>query len=333
VTAGPATVATLTEQLQRQLGSDDLKEVAWGAYLAAQNQRRSLVPVLQERLAALPVTNGSVPPTDGSLPAAMAILDALVQLDAKLPAQTLGPWFDRCPVQTLILLANASSGRDEQLLSLLESTSGSRWQAAANLLLMTKPPGFARWLLTGLRLRLTLFVTDQPGISIGSGSGGGSSGEDGNYSVRAEGFPPLADYRFAGAVPGATILALGPRPVYYIRRVEGPPGSYAPHGNGKSLVSNLDRVQYIDTLATGRYEAGPLFDEMSATVLWTNAQDLQQRIGEERRRVDSVYERVVSQLVVRGYLSPEEAVIFHPEIAVTVSDQRKNKSEPLPAVQ
>jgi hypothetical protein len=126
--------------LQRQLASDDPKEVAWGAYLAAQNQRRAVVPLLQERLTALSATNSS------SLPTALAILDALVQLDAKLPAQDLGSWIDRCPVQTLILLANASSGRDEVLLSMLESTSGFRWYAAANPLLMTKPPGFAaRW--------------------------------------------------------------------------------------------------------------------------------------------------------------------------------------------
>jgi hypothetical protein len=87
-------------------------------------------------------------------------------------------------------------------------------------------------------------------------------------------------------------------------------------------------------LATGTFDLGPLFEEMSATVLWTNGQDLQGRIVEERRRVESVYDVVVSRLVQRGYLTAEEAVSFqHPELEVTLSDQRNNKSESLPAVQ
>jgi hypothetical protein len=98
---------------------------------------------------------------------------------------------------------------------LLESTSSFRWQAVANLLLMTKPPGFARRLLNGLRLRLTIYVTDQERRGFGSGLGGGS--EKGGSVAYAEpaGVPPLADYQFAGAMPGATVLTLGPRAVLH----------------------------------------------------------------------------------------------------------------------
>jgi hypothetical protein len=335
VTAGPASLATITDEVQRQLGSDDPKDVAWGAYLAAQNQLRSAVPLLEERLASVS--------TDDSLPTALAILDALIRLDATLPAQTLRSSFDRCPIQALILLANASSGRDEMLLSLLESTSGFRWQAAANFLLMTKPPGFARRLLAGLHLRLAIYVTDQHNVGFGSGLGRGV-GKGGNVEYVAPGFPPLADYQFATAVSEATILSSGPRAVYYIRRILNPPGTYRPHAHKTADGSweddsdsttwlNLDRVQYIDRLATDRSDEGPLHEETSRTLLWTNAEDLRRQVAEQRRQVEAVYGQVVSLLVTRGYLTGEEARTVLPDIQITLSDKRNNKSESLPRIQ
>ena len=323
VIAGPASVQTTTDQVQRQLRSDDPAEIAWGAFLAAQNRLKSAVPLLQERLASRPAND--------FLPTELAILDALVQLDATLPAQAVRSSLDRCPVQALILLANASSGRDEMLLSLLESTSGFRWQAAANVLLMTKPPGFARRLLTGLRMRLVIDVDDQQGRGFGGSVGGVSDGA--NVAHLAPGFPPLADYQFAPAMPGATILTLGPHAVYYVRRIRGP-GVYEPHVYADSPSSmNVDRVQYLNTLATDKSDAGPLYEMTGPTVLWTNTEGLRRQVVEQRRRVEDAYRLTISLLVTRGYLTADEARPLRPEIHVTLSDQRHNRSEPLPAIE
>jgi hypothetical protein len=128
-----------------------------------------------------------------SPPTELAILDALIQLEADVSAEALRPLFDRWPVQVLILLAHASEWRDDMLLSILESTSGERWAAAANLLLVTRSPGLARYLLKDLRLKLMVSVRDSSSGELGAGFGGGS-GCSGNLAYTAHGFPPLAEY-------------------------------------------------------------------------------------------------------------------------------------------
>ena len=87
-----ASRVTVTDQVEQQLRSDDPKEIAWGAYLAAQNRLRSAIPALQGRLAFLSPRD-SVPRVSQSLPAALAVLDALVQLNAQLPAESVRDWF------------------------------------------------------------------------------------------------------------------------------------------------------------------------------------------------------------------------------------------------
>ena len=149
VISSSAPYPAVVQQVNRQLLSYYPKEVAWGAYLASQNQLPEVV--LLER---------ALTTVSFSEPAELAVLDALIQLNASVSAHSLRPLFNQFPVQTLILLGNASGERDAVLLSLLESTSGNAWYASANMLLKNKAPGFARQLLTGLTLHLKIDVTD-----------------------------------------------------------------------------------------------------------------------------------------------------------------------------
>ena len=73
----------------------------------------------------------------------LAILEALVQLRARMPADVLRSSLGRWPLPTLILLDNATGDRDAIILQRLSVTTGFEWQAVGNLLLRSKPPGLA----------------------------------------------------------------------------------------------------------------------------------------------------------------------------------------------
>jgi hypothetical protein len=144
------------------------------------------------------------------------VLDALIQLNARLPAPLVARYAEMRPVQSLALLTN-SIERDPTLLDLFSRTSGTLWYGLANLLLQDRAPGFAGQLLKTLQLRLNLTVSDV-GQGVGSGSGSLSVGD--GIGENPAGYPPHAQYRFEiGPRTGVVILTTGPHTVYYSRTV------------------------------------------------------------------------------------------------------------------
>ena len=209
------TFTDITPAVNRLLQSNDAKDIAWGAFTAWQYHVVAAVPLLTA------VLGRNVSDDDVAQRAMeLAIFDALVELDAHVPADALRPFVERWPVPTAILLSNASGDRDAVLLPFVSSTEGPLWQAIANLLLVTKPSGFAWRLLTGLRLNIVVHVTSDP--RRGYGGGGGPYSEHSGAASSVQGFPPLTEYQFAPARPGATVLSMGPQNVYYERRVMSP---------------------------------------------------------------------------------------------------------------
>lgn len=332
------TVADATASTNRALQSSDGKEVAWGAFTAAEYHLTSAIPpliaALQRNLSAnADSAQGTRPAVfDPRASSELAILDALVQLHAKVPADVLTSSLGRWPIPTLILLDGATGDRDAMLLQRLNTTGGFEFQAIANLLLRNKPAGFAFHLLDGLRLGLSIFVTDQPGRGFGSGLGSGS--ESGcNADSSAPGFPPSADYRFAIAGPGATILSVGPETVYYLRRTLTPPIVPCSAAGITERPSDRDRVKYLNALLTPRIEPGPLHETTFATVQWSTADRYREEVLQHRRALVDEYRDVISRLVSAGQLTEDEGKASAPAITITVADGRKNTSEPLPVVE
>src|SRR5262245_13336238 len=92
------------EELERatiaQLRSDDLATAAWGAYAVAEHRLRGCIPEVSARLARL------AGPTEAEAGrcAAIALLDALIETRAVVPAIELAPFADlRAPA--IVLLA------------------------------------------------------------------------------------------------------------------------------------------------------------------------------------------------------------------------------------
>ena len=153
-------------QVAQDLESADPRRVAWGVYLAGVYQFTAAVSTLQRMLESPPAM------TERERPAFVdVVLDALIQLNARLPAPLVARYAEMRPVQSLALLTN-SIDRDPTLLHLFSRTSGTPWYGLANLLLQDRAPGFAGQLLKTLQLRLNLTVSD---IERGVGSGAGAS--------------------------------------------------------------------------------------------------------------------------------------------------------------
>jgi hypothetical protein len=261
----------------------------------------------------------------------LVVLDALVQLGAQVPVEVLRGALDRWPIPALILLDKATGDRDAVLLEHLGVTTGFEWQAVGNLLLRSKPPGFAFRLLDGLRLQVTVYVTDQPNVGFGSGAGGGVEGC--NLAFPAPGFPPLADYQFATPGAGATILSIGPETVYYVRRTRTPPTIPCSNGGRAERPRDYDRVKYLNALVRAQFEMAPLRESTSVTVVWDNPGSFRDEVSRHRRAVAEQYRNVVSLLVLASHLTEEERRRLTPSITVAVEDRRKDKSEPLPVLE
>ncbi len=324
----PQTFGQTTATANRLLQSHDVKDVAWGAFTASQYHIVSAVPLLT---AALGREVGG--DADARRAAELAILDALVLLDAHVPVEALRPSLQRWPIPTLILLNNAIGDRDALLLERLSAASGVEWRAIANLLLKSTPPGFGFRLLDGLRLRLTVYVTDHdPSRGFGGGSGSGVS-NDSNFVVAMSGFPPLADYQFVSAVPGATILSIGPQTVYYTRRIQSPAVIPPLNRSTSARPTDFDRVQYLNALVRERFETAPLRETSSVTVVWTNSQAFRQDISAHRKRVEDLYREVVSFLVLSKRLTEGESRTLMPTITIAIEDHRSDQTESLPAIE
>jgi len=337
-----ATVQTNVEQVPGLLRSDDYKQMAWGAYLAGQYRVSAAVPLLEallERIELIDDQRQNLTPGRDSqkierIATALSALDALVQLNARIPAPSVERFFDRWPIQTLVLVGNAVSGRDEALLSMLERGAGPAWTAAANLLLETKPPGFAVRLLRRLTFHLNVTVVSKEDGIFG-GTGLGFSGDEGcMYSVAAVGYPPMADYDFSPGRPGATVLAVGPHPVFYIRRPLPGPG-FRPCGGWQPpsrVPSDQERLDYVQALIAVRVETPRIFATTNESVVWAGARDFLRRIAVLRRRREGEYERLIEVLMFNGQLSRDESRAYTPAIDVRILDKRDDRSQALPAV-
>jgi hypothetical protein len=152
------------------------------------------------------------------------------------------------------MASTKSPDRDTTFLELLASGTGLQWTAAANLLLASRPPGFAALLLSDMPLTRLIAVFDagNGGSFAGSLSGGVSDG----IGVSPPGYPPFAMYRFeSGPRTGYVVLATGPRTVYYSRTV-----TYQyQFGISQVCGDRPNRAEYLAAMpGLESNEAGPL---------------------------------------------------------------------------
>jgi hypothetical protein len=136
-----AAQAPSVETMAQQLESREPQTVAWGAYHAGAYHRADMIPRLQRILESPPVTKPFEEPAFIGV-----VMDALMQLNAKVPARVLLPYVEKRPVHAFVLLPRATN-REGVLLELLPRLSGARWFAAANMLFDDRSPGLLAYLM------------------------------------------------------------------------------------------------------------------------------------------------------------------------------------------
>jgi hypothetical protein len=311
----------------RRLGSSDPRQVAWGAFRAAEYRIVESVPDLLKVLEAPPY---GVRWDQEAMIA--AVLDAAVQLDARLPAGVLRSYYERWPTQTLILLGQATDGVPV-LVDLLRTARGYRWYTLANLALQARAPGFAAELLSKVQftLRVRVVIEDR-GSGIGGGSFSGGVGD--GIGVNPAGFPPNAFYRFEGSAGrGFVVLASGPRPVYYSRAIYYQP-QFPTSYTEISGPTSSERIDYVSWLLSFQGSGRPgLRTEQTHSIQWGGPDDFVRRVSGFHDELVRSYERLVSALLRAGQLTGTEAeAIRTPRVELSVVDERLDRSQPLPAI-
>jgi hypothetical protein len=163
---------------QDQPASADPRDLAWGAYLAANDQQKNLIPSI------LPLLRHE----DSAV--RLAAIDAPIRLDADVPEQDLAPllrgyWLD----SALIFVSRDPRRHADLLMRLLDGPlRDQQWVAITSILYAVAPPGYAARLYKDWTLQYTIQVWDTPsGYIEGCCSGWGGGG----ILVDAAGFPPL----------------------------------------------------------------------------------------------------------------------------------------------
>jgi hypothetical protein len=296
------------------LKSGDARLEAWGAWYAGAGEVRSAALPLQDVVRTRLRAPGAMNPTLD------IALDALIQLRVPLDADLLADVYAVRPVQALIA-ASFAGDPDDFLDEVLRSAEGNGWLAAANLLIARNPRRLVPHALAGLRLKLTILVVD-PGTAAGIGVGAGV-GRGCGLGILAPGIPPWAGYELTPfASSGLTILAMGPKPIYYRRRLAPAGQSPAAGVDAAAGPTAHDRLAYAAAAAGIESEQLPLRGIEQSSLSVPHDGNLADVVARVRADFVRRYDLFLRMLVGRGALADDAAAVYPARIHLEVVDRR-----------
>ncbi len=327
--AGPAhdERASVLDHASKMLDSQDVRERAWGAYLAGQNGLSELEPELESILEEAG-TSGH----DESL--VRSILDADIQMRAALPAKILASICDRYPNETTILLAQSPQDYTDLTLSLFQKQGVSaRWLALGNLLLQTKAPGFPLVLMQGMKQIPIVISVHDPGD--GGGGIGGSWGQGvGNFTVPVD-FPPVAVYDLSDRPDSdATAIAAGPHTIYAVKTVVHPGESIRVLNGGGSIADyweiNAYRLEYL--LSFLALPGDDIRFNKYFSLDWRGPGEFAEEVRSLCSRTLQKYDQILTLLQDRNLVAPTEIKTLEGEISLRITDFRQDKTVAVPNI-
>src|SRR5579863_484838 len=329
--------AALTEEW---LASNDPRVRAWGAYLAIRDRQFHLRDELIGLAMAYHVTELPLTAEERDEHDAMvAVLDAIIQLGSSIPPGVAGRLYPEFPAQALILLSSQGQFADSNLLEIFktENKQPGAWLAAGNLLMISRPAGFAAAILAGLTVHAHVTVVSP---NSGGGLGGGSWGSCGSsIPPDKKDWPPVGNYFVvnSGPVNGSILLAAGADPAFYVREVN---AAYSDSNSDQRpcvTMSDMNRdvlrEHYLAELAAEPLARPSVQSYVDQTIAWyddaTYLKDLQAFINLQQ----SVFDKLIKKLLDANLLTMEEKESARPILEVRVSDYRKNSPSVLPILQ
>jgi hypothetical protein len=294
--------------------SADERQLAWSAWMAGHDRIDAAQPMLEQIVAERIDASPFSPPVDYAL-------DALIQLEARLTPDLLARIVEQRPVEGLILLSSIDDGTvDGILLAALGRQRGHEWFAAANLLSVRRPAGYAAQLLSGLRIGARITISDSGWAGSSGGAAGGSAC---GIAALHPGMPPWPSYALTTyAQAGVVVLATGPTPIYYERRV-------TPAGSGPSRGGTLvrgptgaDRLRYVEAL-TGQTPA--LTDDHHRGERRRPGLDIAAISTQFRRDIERQHAGLLRDLVSAGFLTTHEAAGLSVDADLSVVDAHDHR--------
>jgi hypothetical protein len=314
-TYSPASDAEAARLEKAWLHSGDPRLVAWAAELIANDARRDLIPDLIDRL--------NLPENDAtrSGSALQAIVDALIQLGARVPADRVMKLPSWCITQQVILLARSPDSREPLMKIFEEAADPLVWLAAADLLAVEPKPDFARTLLSDFHVVAT-FVVMMPGDGYGFGGGcGGSVGCGGDDP----GWPAINSYGLSLAK--GTLFTSGVHPVRYYTFPLGKP-------RGQFDCSSVSRDQFIPGLLAqvARIPASELRLEsgLNEQITYLGTDSYLANVRAFLLPLNEDFQQLLTSYVRLGFLSSSEADTMQLPVDLTIEDRRAPPSPPLP---
>jgi len=326
------------EDLERLLASSP-REVAWSAYAIARDNRSEMVPSLAALIGSYHI--GSIPggsiPESGSMPpeaaAIEAVADALIRLQATLPADTIMRLYPQFPAQTIILLSRASDNT-AALLQIFQTTRWrDLWLAAGNLLALHPPPEFVRSLLSGVVATFSFRVV-APSDQIGYADGGsGCAGDFGmNHDPAFADWPKARMYRLDTNGRSRNIFAPGIHPVGFSTWETTDYRDSWGDGDCSPARSSDWRTGLLAQLQGKKMNEFPLKPETSETIRYSSAALFENSVQATIEKQTSAFREVVASFVQSGLLSFGDESALQLKCRVEVQDARPGPREALPPV-
>jgi hypothetical protein len=319
------------------LHSSEPRLQAWGAYVVLRDQQKQLIPDLMAlagtyEVTGLPVLSMRRDQHDAML----AILDVLIQLDPPVFGDESARLYSEFPAQSLILLSRARISSNSALLEIFRTEHSQRaWLAAGNILAERRADGFAATVLGNMTVHMKLVVKSS--LRVEGGSGESVCGDRGfeRLEERSD-WPEIGTYALATPGPGATLLADGADPAYYVRKVsrlyDRETFSWGECSNVIPDSWDLLRQHYVTQLLGEPQENPSLQASIHQTIIWRNGDDYLAHLRGFVQQEQDALAKVAHRLKNVCLITDEVAVAVRPRLEVTIVDDREDKTSHLPRV-
>lgn len=325
--------------IENWLLSGDPRLVAWGAHFAMVAHDRRLVPDLLSMAANwqnFPTLDSDGNPVGLSQEqkdqrdAMAAIVDALIQLHAAVPTETLRSLAPNFGNEVAVLLSQMTKAEAEPLaLDFYHSPKPAPLQyVSASLLALNPPPGFAADMLSNITVRATIFVADPGAGLFGTGGAGDCFVAS---AVPGKDWPAIGQYALSKTKDNGTLLVVGGvDPIYGTRREL---GHYSgDHSMACGVGLGPDQRLRLTAEMLGVDPASmPWNTAPHMNIVFQSPEQYQSALLALVRDEQQKYRTTTAALAERGLITPSEAddPETMPRLYLQVNDMRKDAA-PLP---
>jgi hypothetical protein len=331
----------LEEKISTELRSGNPQQVAWAAHDALSARDQNLLPEL------LSLAEGWQPlvrqkidedhPTDLSplqldqRDAMAAVLDALIQMHADVPSDTLRILAPDFGNQVAVLLSRMPVGEMQtvafDLYRLPAEQIHGLQDVSAALLAQHPVPGFAAHMIANVTVRATIFVTLPGAPPFGQGFAGDCFGESDNPR---KGWPLTGQYQLTKEkTGGALVLVSGSDPIYAVHKLSTRyTGDHCSARIGVYLGPEERTGLIAEMLGISR-DAISWKTNLQTQIEFESPEQFEHALLAFAEQEQEKHQATVAALAAHGLLTASEAVDSLPQLQLRLDDMRGQGLAPL----